>query len=61
MYSSKVLIAQLAEKQLRKVPVHIQNKLLQWIERVEEYGIGEVRLIKGFHDEPLKGARKGEF
>ena len=30
------------------------------IERVEEFGIKEVRKIKGFHDEPLKGERSGQ-
>jgi Txe/YoeB family toxin of Txe-Axe toxin-antitoxin module len=32
----------------------------QRIERVEEFGIDEVRKIKGFHDEPLKGDRIGQ-
>jgi proteic killer suppression protein len=58
--STKVMIGHLAERQLRKVPFYIRDKLFQWIERVEEFGIAEVRIIKGFHDEPLKGPRIGE-
>lgn len=30
------------------------------MERVEFFGIEEVRKIKGFHDEPLRGQRSGQ-
>jgi len=30
------------------------------VKAVEEDGMAEVRKLKGFHDEPLKGDRKGQ-
>ena len=49
-----------AEKDLTKVPGFIKDKLLLWIDAVERLGIHQVRKIPGFHDEPLKGDRKGQ-
>ena len=60
MPPSKVIIAAITEKQLAKVPYFIRDKLYQWVERVEEFGINEIRRIKGFHDEPLVGTRYGK-
>lgn len=48
------------EKQLDKVPDFIQKKVLFWIFLVESNGIWEVMKSPGFHDEPLKGDRKGQ-
>ena len=31
-----------------------------WIDAVERLGIHQIRKIPGFHDEPLKGDRKGQ-
>lgn len=45
---------------MKKVPYFIRDKLYQWVERVEEFGIYEIRKIKGFHDEPLQGIRLGQ-
>ena len=59
MPPSKVIIAAITEKQLAKVPYFIRDKLYQWVERVEEFGINEIRRIKGFHDEALQGKWKG--
>ena len=47
-------------KKIKKVPLPIVNKLEHWIVQIERHGIREVRKIKGFHDEPLKGKRKGQ-
>jgi len=55
-----VIISRTAEKQLRKVPVHIAGKLRIWVEGVEEEGLENMRKIPGFHDEALKGKRKGQ-
>jgi toxin HigB-1 len=49
-----------AKKDIRKVPLHIQLKLFGWVDDVEERGLEEVRKIPGYHDEPLKGKRKGQ-
>ena len=47
-------------KILKKVPYHIRDRLMVWAESVELKGIREVRKIKGFHDELLKGERRGQ-
>lgn len=47
-------------KQLRKVPHFIVDAIQTWAEKVEIFGMAEVRKIKGYHDEPLKGSRKGQ-
>lgn len=31
-----------------------------WVHAVGQYGLREVRKISGYHDEPLKGERKGQ-
>jgi toxin HigB-1 len=48
------------EKQLDLVPETITRKFRLWVALVEESGIREVRKYKGFHDEPLKGKRRGQ-
>ena len=48
------------QKDLGKVPRYIKEKLLLWVDAVERMGIQRVRKIPGFHDEPLKGDRKGQ-
>ena len=48
-----------AVDELAKVPFHIARKLEYWIDAVEKYGIEAVRKVPGYHDEPLKGDRKG--
>ncbi len=45
---------------LRRVPKHIVDKLIDWVESVAEYGLSEVRKVPGYHDEPLRGKRKGQ-
>ena len=49
-----------AKDTLIKVPAHIKDKLLVWVDAVERTGIQAVRKIPGFHDEPLKGGRTGQ-
>lgn len=60
MISTTILIGKNAEQQIAKVPSYIRDKLYQWVERVEEYGIYETRKIKSYHDEPLSGKRVGQ-
>jgi toxin HigB-1 len=55
-----VRISSSAEKDLSKVPIHIAEKLFYWIRIVKLEGLENTRLIKGYHDEPLKGKRKGQ-
>ena len=48
------------EKELKKVPEFIRKKVIFWIFLVETNGLAEVAKSPGFHDEPLKGERKGQ-
>jgi proteic killer suppression protein len=49
-----------AATQAGKLPVQIHEALYLWKESVEHLGLAEVRKAKGYHDEPLKGQRKGQ-
>lgn len=49
-----------ANKDLKKVPLPIAIKLQAWIEAIGHRGLSEVSKIPGYHDEPLKGKRKGQ-
>ena len=60
MFQTKIYIDDLAAKQVARVPHFIRDKLYQWVERVEELGIHEIRKIKSYHDEPLVGKRSGQ-
>lgn len=55
-----VRLTKRAQKDLRKVPKHVSKKLFRWMDDVEEDGLQEVRRVPGYHDEPLKGERKGQ-
>ncbi|MFZ3229904.1 MAG: type II toxin-antitoxin system mRNA interferase toxin, RelE/StbE family [Pseudobdellovibrio sp.] len=55
-----VELSKRAEKDILKLPSHIQRKLRLWIYDVERLGLNEVQKIPGYHDEPLKGDRKGQ-
>jgi proteic killer suppression protein len=48
------------DKQLRKLPDYIVDKLVAWANSVEMKGLREVRKLPGYHDEPLKGQRQGQ-
>ncbi len=55
-----VVLSGRAEKDLRSTPRHVVTKLLYWVGEVETNGLEETRKQPGFHDEPLKGRRKGQ-
>ncbi|WP_413578484.1 type II toxin-antitoxin system RelE family toxin [Bdellovibrio sp. HCB290] len=55
-----VLVSRSAEKQINRLPQHIQEALRYWVETVQIIGIRETRKLSGYHDEPLKGHRLGE-
>jgi proteic killer suppression protein len=57
---TKVLFSNTAIKQLAKIPQIIATKALAWAKEVESKGLLASRLIKGKHDEPLKGKRQGQ-
>ena len=56
----QVVISKKTQKDLKKVPMHIVNKLMAWVESVETEGVENVRKVPGFHDEPLHGQRTGQ-
>lgn len=56
----RVILSKKAENNLWKVPKHIVVKLNSWIESVSVNGLNYTRKIPGYHDEPLKGDRKGQ-
>lgn len=47
-------------KDLRRIPHFIIDKLDTWVDAVERDGVEEVMKVPGYHDEPLKGKRKGQ-
>jgi proteic killer suppression protein len=57
---NKIQISKRARKQIERMPPHIVFKLQKWAEDVEFFGLGEVRMVSGYHDEPLKGVRAGQ-
>ncbi|WP_374080284.1 hypothetical protein [Bdellovibrio bacteriovorus] len=57
---TNVFVSKFAEKQLKKLPWNIKEALQYWVESVQLQGIRSVRRLPGYHDEPLKGDRKGQ-
>lgn len=55
-----VTLSRAARKALRRAPRHIAIKLLGWVDMVETEGLRSARRIPGYHDEPLRGKRKGQ-
>ena len=55
----RVEITRRVEKQARRLPARISEKLWTWVYLVKEIGLEDVRKIPGFHDEPLVGQRRG--
>ncbi len=56
----RVVVAPSAMKDLARAPLQIAKKLRIWVAAVEAFGLEEVRKTPGYHDEPLKGDRKGQ-
>lgn len=57
---NRVLINKKAARDLERMPTHIVLKLQAWRDGVEKFGLDEMRKQPGYHDEPLKGDRKGQ-
>jgi proteic killer suppression protein len=55
-----VKLTKQALRDLKKVPLYIALKLQAWVDDVGHRGLGEVRKIPGYHDEPLSGDRLGQ-
>ncbi|MBI4404787.1 MAG: hypothetical protein HY537_11530 [Deltaproteobacteria bacterium] len=54
------MLSGLVQKQARYLPDHIRRALRTWTLLIEEQGIWAMRKVPGYHDEPLKGDRKGQ-
>ncbi len=57
---SIVSITKQALKDLKRTPLHIQEKFRAWLVAVNKTGLIETRKRPGWHDEPLHGDRKGQ-
>jgi proteic killer suppression protein len=57
---TQVHLSQKAEKQLKKIPKVIIERLFDWIETLQTIGLLDARKLKDYHDEPLKGDRHGQ-
>jgi toxin HigB-1 len=55
-----VTMSSKAQKESKKIPGHLMDRLMIWIESVENDGIMETRKVRGFRDEALKGNRQGQ-
>jgi len=53
----EVYLTKQAQKQFKKLPVHIRQTLRTWANLINGHGIESMRRVPGYHDEPLKGQR----
>ncbi|MBC7530690.1 MAG: hypothetical protein H7318_03865 [Oligoflexus sp.] len=49
-----------SSKRPKEFPEHVKEKVRDWTQSVEIFGMRQTRRIPGWHDEPLKGKRKGQ-
>jgi proteic killer suppression protein len=51
-----------SNKDMRRLPSQIRDSVAEWMRRVEEFGLYEVRRSFGakYHDESLRGDRQGQ-
>ena len=59
-YIYRVYWGAYVDKILSKLPEYIEEKVYSWAAFVEFKGLEEAQKRPGFHDEPLKGKRKGQ-
>jgi len=57
---NEIRITKQALRDLKKTPRYIQEKFRAWLGAVTRAGLDETRKRPGWHDEPLKGNRKGQ-
>ena len=60
MRSCRVSLTKKGTRDLKAVPHYIADKFQLWVDLVENEGMAHARKIKSFHDEPLKGKRRGQ-
>lgn len=47
-------------KRFKKLPLQIKISFEVWARLIKEEGLEAMRKIPGYHDEPLRGLRKGQ-
>ena len=57
---TEIQITKQALKDLKRTPLHLQEKFRAWLVAVNKSGLEETRKRSGWHDEPLQGDRKGQ-
>jgi proteic killer suppression protein len=57
---TQILLTRFAVKQLKKLPKNILAAYYTWVKTIELEGVRNTRKLSGYHDEPLKGDRKGQ-
>jgi len=57
---NRVEITGRAQGQLRRAPRRITERLQRWVDAVETLGLEEIRKQPGYHDEALRGRRRGQ-
>ena len=57
---TRVVWGKAVARQLGSVPRNVAAKFFEWTKAVQRLGLPEVRRRPGFHDEPLKGNRRGQ-
>ena len=57
---TEVQITKSALKDLKRIPLYLQEKFRSWLVAVNKAGLEETRKRPGWHDEPLLGDRKGQ-
>lgn len=60
MFYMDIVEVDKVKKQLKKLPSYIIDKLISWASDVERFGLHKTRQVPGYHDEPLKGHRRGQ-
>lgn len=56
----EISLTKQAKRDLKKIPHYIVEKFQLWADLVETNGLRAARVIPSFHDEPLKGKRRGQ-
>lgn len=56
----KIILSKQAENDLKRLPAHITLKLQAWVNSIQHEGLRKTQQLVGYHDEALKGKRKGQ-
>ena len=55
-----IFVTRIFEKQVKRLPSHIRNTIVVWMDVVRSQGLLTARRVRGYNDESLKGKRKGQ-